>query len=150
MPRLMESPYPIEIVQTAGRITFLHEVAHNVRRIWLNRPHPKHLTPTFLGNSIGHWEGDTLVVDTAALNDRTFIDDEGSSHSTQEHVIERYRKIDNGASLELIMTVEDPVTLEHSYSYRRVYHWRPDVRPQEYVCEENNRNAPVNGVTVAK
>ncbi len=90
------------------------------------------------------------MVDTAGLNDRTFIDDEGSSHSTQEHLIERYRKIEGGAKLELIMTVEDPVTLEHPYSYRRVYDWRPDVRPQEYVCEENNRNAPEAGVTVAK
>jgi hypothetical protein len=150
MPRVMESPYPIEIVQTPGRITFLHEVAHNIRRIYLDQAHPKHVALSFLGNSVGHWEGDTLVVDTVGLNDRTFIDDEGSSHSTQEHVIERYRKIDNGASLELIMTVEDPVTLEHPYSYRRVFRWRPDVRPQEYVCEENNRNAPVNGVTVAK
>jgi hypothetical protein len=150
MPRLMESPYPIEIVQTAGRITFLHEVAHNVRRIWLNRAHPNPPRPTFLGDSIGRWEGDTLVVDTVGLNDRTFIDDEGSSHSTQLRTIERYRKIDGGAKLELIMTVEDPVTLEHPYSYRRIYHWRPDVRPQEYICEENNRNAPVNGVTIAK
>ncbi len=150
MPRLMESPYPIEIVQTPGRITFLHEVAHNVRRIWLNRPHPKKLPLTFLGDSVGHWEGDTLVVDTVGLNDRTFIDDEGSSHSTQLHVIERYHKIEGGAKLELVMTVEDPVTLEHPYSYRRIYHWRPDVRPQEYICEENNRNAPINGVTVAK
>ena len=48
------------------------------------------------------------------------------------------------------MTVEDPVTLEHPYSYKRVYEWRPDVRPAEYICEENNRNAPVNGVTVAR
>ena len=150
MPRLMESPYPIEIVQTPGRLTFLHEVAHNVRRIWLSRPHPKKLPLTFLGDSVGHWEGDTLVVDTVGLNDRTFIDDEGSSHSTQLHVVERYRKIEGGAKLELTMTVEDPVTLEHSYSYKRIYHWRPDVRPQEYICEENNRNAPVNGVTVAK
>jgi hypothetical protein len=146
----MESPYPIEIVQTAGRITFLHEVAHNVRRIWLNRAHPNSPRLTFLGDSIGRWEGDTLVVDTVGLNDRTFIDDEGSSHSTQLHTIERYRKIDGGAKLELIMTVEDPITLEHPYSYRRIYHWRPDVRPQEYICEENNRNAPVNGVTIAK
>ncbi len=150
MPRLMESPYPIEIVQTPGRITFLHEVAHEVRRIWLNRPHPQHPTPTFLGDSIGHWEADTLIVDTLGLNDRTFIDDEGSSHSTQLHLIERYRKTDGGAKLELLMTVEDPVTLEHSYGYRRIYHWRPDVRPQEYVCEENNRNAPVDGITVAE
>jgi hypothetical protein len=150
MPRLMESPYPIEIVQTPGRITFLHEVAHNVRRIYLDSDHPKHLRHTFLGDSRAHWEGDTLVVDTTGLNDRTFIDDEGSAHSTQEHIIEHYRKIEGGAKLELIMTVDDPVTLEHPYSYRRVYDWRPDVRPQEYVCEENNRNAPEGGVTVAK
>lgn len=150
MPRLMESPYPIEIVQTPGRITFLHEVAHEVRRIWMNRPHPKHPRITFLGDSVGHWEGNTLVVDTIALDDRPFIDDEGSSHSTQLHLIERYTKIDGGAKLQLIMTVEDPVTLEHPYSYQRIYNWRPDVRPQEYICEENNRNAPVNGITVAK
>ena len=150
MPRLMESPYPIEIVQTPGRVTFLHEVAHNIRRIYLNRSHPQKVAPTYMGDSVGRWEGDTLVVDTIGLNDRTFIDDEGSSHSTQEHVTERYRKIEGGAKLELLVTVEDPVTLEHAYSYRRIYHWRPDVRPQEYVCEENNRNAPVDGVTVAQ
>ena len=150
IPRVMESPYPIEIVQTPQRITFLHEVAHNIRRIWLNRGHPAHLTPSFLGDSIGHWEGDTLVVDTTGLNDRTFIDDEGSSHSEQEHVIERFRKTDGGANLEMTVTIEDPVTLEHPYSYRRIFHWRPDVRPDEYICEENNRNAPVDGVTVAK
>jgi hypothetical protein len=150
MPRLMESPYPIEIVQSPERLTFLHEVAHNIRRIWLNRSHPAHPRPTFLGDSVARWVGDTLVVDTIGLNDRTFIDDEGSAHSTQLHTVERYRKIDGGANFELIMTVEDPVTLEHPYSYRRIYHWRPDARPAEYVCEENNRNAPINGVTVAK
>jgi hypothetical protein len=150
MPRVMESPYPIEIVQTPGRITFLHEVAHEVRRIYMNRGHPKHVRLSFLGDSVGHWEGDTLVVDTIGLDDRPFLDDEGSAHSTQLHVIEHYRKIDGGANLELIITVKDPVTMEHQYSYHRIYHWRPDVRPQEYICEENNRNAPVNGITVAK
>jgi hypothetical protein len=150
MPRLMESPYPIEIVQTPGRVTFLHEVAHEVRRIYLDQKQPAHPAIAYLGHSVGHWEGDTLVVDTVAINGKSFIDDEGSSHSDQEHLTERYRKINGGAQIELIMTVDDPVTLEHPYSYRRVYNWRPDVRPQEYVCEENNRNAPVNGVTVAQ
>ncbi|MGH8220786.1 MAG: hypothetical protein ACREUT_19810 [Steroidobacteraceae bacterium] len=150
MPRVMESPYPIEIVQTPGRITFLHEVAHEIRRIYMNRPHPKHPRVSFNGDSVGHWEGDTMVVDTIAIDPRSFIDDEGSSHSGKEHVIERYRKIDGGAEIALTITVEDPVTLEHPYSYKRIYHWRPDIRPQEYICEENNRNAPVNGVTVAK
>ena len=150
MPRLMESPYPIEIVQTPGRVTFLHEVAHEIRRIYLDQPQPKTLKDTFLGHSVGHWEGDTLVVDTIGINDKSFIDDEGEAHSNKEHLTERYRKIDGGRQIELIMTVDDPVTLEHPYSYKRFYEWRPDVRPAEYVCEENNRNAPVNGVTVAK
>ena len=150
MPRLTESPYPIEIVQTPGQITVLHEVAHNVRRFYLNQKHPANPGHTFLGHSVAHWEGDTLVVDTVGLNGRTFIDDEGGSISEQEHTIERYRKIDGGRQLEMTMTVEDPVTLEHPYSYVRYFQWRPDVRPAEYVCEENNRNAPVNGVTVAQ
>jgi len=150
MPRLMESPYPVEIVQTPGRLTFLHEVAHNVRRIRLDKPHPKNLQPTFLGDSVGKWDGDTLVVETIGLNDRTFIDDEGSTHSGKLRTVERYRKIEGGSQLELIMTVEDPVTLERPYRYRRIYHWRPDIRPQEYICEENNRNAPEDGITVAK
>ncbi|MDB5458652.1 MAG: hypothetical protein JWO72_393, partial [Caulobacteraceae bacterium] len=105
---------------------------------------------TFLVHSVDNWEGDTVVVYTVVLNDRTFIDDEGDSHSDQEHITERYRKIDGGANLEMVITVDDPVTLEHPYSYRRIYHWRPDIRRSEYVCEENNRNAPVNGVTVAQ
>jgi hypothetical protein len=150
MPRLMESPYPIRIVQTPGQVTLLHEVAHNVRKFHLDQEHPKNLKPTYLGHSVGHWEGDTLVVDTIGLNDKTFIDDEGSSHSAQIHVVERIRKVSGGNELEDILTVTDPVTLTEPYSFRRIYKWRPDVKPAEYICEENNRNAPVNGVTVAK
>ena len=150
MPRLMESPYPIEIVQTPGRVTILHEVAHEVRRFYLDQQQPANLKTSFLGHSVAHWEGDTLVVDTRGIDARSFIDDEGSSHSDQEHIVERFHKIDGGRQLQVDTTVEDPVTLEHPYSYTRYFQWRPDVRPAEYVCEENNRNAPVNGVTVAK
>ena len=150
MPRLMESPYPIEIVQTPGRVTILHEVAHEVRRFYLNQPQPKDVKLSFLGHSVAHWEGDTLVVDTIGIDHRSFIDDEGSSHSDQEHIVERFHKIDGGRQLQVDTTVEDPVTLEHPYSYTRYFQWRPDVRPAEYICEENNRNAPVNGVTVAQ
>jgi hypothetical protein len=150
MPRLMESPYPIEIVQTPGRLTILHEVAHNVRRFYIDQQHPKDLKITYLGNSVAHWEGDTLVVDTIGINGASFIDDEGSSHSDKEHIVERFHKIDGGRQLQVDTTIEDPVTLEHPYGYSRFFQWRPDVRPQEYICEENNRNAPVNGVTVAQ
>ena len=150
MPRLMESPYPIEIVQTPGRVTILHEVAHEVRRFYLDQKQPANVKLSFLGHSVAHWEGDTLVVDTTGIDHRSFIDDEGSSHSDKEHIVERFHKIDGGRQLEVDTTVEDPVTLEHPYSYQRFFQWRPDVRPAEYICEENNRNAPVNGVTVAQ
>jgi len=146
----MESPYPIRIVQTPGQVTLLHEVAHNVRKFYLDQEHPKNLKPTYLGHSVGRWEGDTLVVDTIGLNDKTFIDDEGSSHSTQIHVVERIRKVNGGNDLEDTLTVTDPVTLTKPYSFKRIYKWRPDVKPAEYICEENNRNAPEGGVTVAK
>jgi hypothetical protein len=150
MPRLMESPYPIEIVQTADRVTLLHEVAHNVRRFYINGQHPKDLKESYLGHSVAKWEGDTLVVDTIGVNGKSFIDDEGEAHSNKIHLVERFKKIDGGRQLQMVMTIEDPVTLEKPYSYTRSYEWRPDVRPSEYICEENNRNAPVNGVTVAK
>ncbi|MGZ3345408.1 MAG: hypothetical protein ACXU82_12285, partial [Caulobacteraceae bacterium] len=103
MPRLMESPYPIEIVQTPGRVTFLHEVAHEVRRIYLDQKHPANLKESFLGHSVGHWDGDTLVVDTVGINDKSFIDDEGEAHSNKEHLTERYRKINGGRQIELTM-----------------------------------------------
>ncbi len=137
MPRLMESPYPIEILQTPGRVTLLHESRTRSAASTWTRSSPAHPKITYLGHSVGRWEGDTLVVDTIAINAASFIDDEGSSHSDQEHVVERFHKIDGGRQLEVDTTVEDPVTLEHPYSYSRFFQWRPDVRPQEYVCEEN-------------
>ncbi|MFM1887287.1 MAG: hypothetical protein RL026_2444 [Pseudomonadota bacterium] len=150
MPRVMESPYPIRIVQTPGQVTLLHEVAHNIRRLHIGRDAPKDWPASYLGFSSARWEGDTLVVRTTHLNDKTFIDDEGSAHSDRLEVVERFRKINGGRELEVHFTITDPVTLTQPYSYTRTYKWRPDVRPAEYVCEENNRNAPENGVTVAK
>jgi hypothetical protein len=124
---------------------------HSFRIIHMdNKDPPADYQPSYLGYSRGYWDGDTLVVTTTRINDRTFIDDEGSSKSTSLKTTERFRKIDGGKQLEMVITIDDPVTLEHPYSYTRYYQWRPDTRPMEYVCEENNRNAPVNGVTVAR
>lgn len=151
VPRLMASPYPIQIIQTPGLVTFVHEVAHNVRLIYLDDKHPEDLDPTYLGHSIGHWEGDTLVVDTVGLNDKTQIDEEGIVHSDKLHVVERFRKINGGTQLEDLITIEDPETFTAPWTTRRVYEWRPDVRIMEYICEENNRNEPdETGATVAK
>jgi hypothetical protein len=150
VPRVMNSPYPIQIIQTAGETTIVHEVAHNVRHIYMDAPHSADLKPTFMGESVGHWEGDTLVVDTIGLNDRTWIDEVGVIHGKQLHVVERIRKIEDGHAIENQVRIEDPEFFKEPWYMRDTYAWRPDLRIAEYVCEENNRNAPVNGHTVAR
>jgi hypothetical protein len=152
IPRLLASPYPIQIITTPGQMTWVHEVNRNQRWIYMDESHPKNLPLTYLGHSVAHWEGDTLVIDTAGLNDKTRIDEEGITHSDQLHVVERIRKIDvkGVPHLESLITITDPVMFTKPWTTKRLYKWRPEVRVMEYVCEENNRNAPVDGVTVAK
>ena len=150
MPRLMESPYPIEIVQTPGRVTFLHEVAREVRRICLDRSSGEPArAATFLGHSVGHWEGDTLVVGTVGINDKSFIDDEGEAHSTRSTDRALPRGSTAGGRSSWSRPVDDPVLLEHPTATPATT-VASGRRPAEYICEENNRNAPVNVVTVAK
>jgi hypothetical protein len=156
-PRAIESPYPVEVIMSPAahgapaQVTILMETLHNIRRIYLTDKHFDNMGESFLGESIAHWDGDTLVVDTKKLNTRTFLDDEGSTHSTQEHVVEHIHKSADGTKLEVLSTVTDPVTLYHPYTTRTVLHWRPDIRNQEFICEENNRNGvDKNGITTAK
>src|SRR3984957_4931466 len=103
-----------------------------------------------MGDSAGHWEGDTLVVDTIGLNDRTWIDEVGVIHGQQLHVIERIRKIEGGHAMENLVRIEDPEYFTEPWYARITYAWRPDLRLTEYVCEENNRNMPVSGHTAKK
>jgi hypothetical protein len=154
VPRLIASPYPIQFVYSPGLITILHEVAHNVRLIHMDgRAAPPDTPPTFLGYSVGHWEGDTLVVVTDHFNDRTQIDEEALSHGLKLKVTERITKFTNkygGVELRNLITIEDPEHFTQPWTAERLFPWRGDIRIAEYSCEENNRNAPVNGVTVAK
>jgi hypothetical protein len=124
MPRLMESPYPIEIIQTPGRITFLHEVAHNIRRIYLDRPHPKHVTLSFLGDSVGHWEGDTLVVDTIGVLPETYIalsEAVGLANDGDLHVVERLRLVAPD-TLADELTIEAPKVLTAPWKTTRLFY----------------------------
>lgn len=152
IPRLLSSPYPIQIITTPGQMSWVHEVNRNQRWIYLDEKHPPNPPKTYLGHSVAHWEGDTLVIDTVGLNDKTRIDEEGITHSDQLTVVERIRKvdIDGKTHLESFITITDPVMFTKPWTTKRLYQARPDVRIMEYVCEENNRNAPVDGVTVAK
>jgi hypothetical protein len=154
VPRLIASPYPIQFVYAPGLITILHEVAHNVRFIHMDgKPAPPDTPRSFLGYSVGHWEGDTLVVFTDHFNDRTQIDEESLSHGLKLTVTERITKFTNkygGVELRNRFTIEDPDHYTRPWTAERLFPWRGDIRLSEYSCEENNRNAPVDGVTVAK
>ena len=142
MPRMMTTPYPMEFVIQPNRVVILMEAWSQVRRIWTDgRKHPTgdDLSPTYMGDSIGHWEGDTLVVDTVGMRGDTVYDVTAAMHSDQVHEIERIRRI-SPTQIEDIMTVEDPVAFTKPWVVRRTYDLKPDWQITEYVCEENNRN----------
>ena len=140
VPRIMYAPYPIQILQTPKQVTILHEVNHMVRLVYMNEPHPDGLDDTYLGHSVGRWEGDTLVIDTIGLNDQTLLDRAGLPHTTALHVVERLRPIEGGKLLEDVITIDDPKTYTKPWNARITFERRPDVRLMEYVCTENNRN----------
>ena len=154
VPRLIASPYPVEFVYAPGLITLLHEVAHNVRFIHMDgKPAPADTPRSFLGYSAGHWEGNTLVIVTDHFNDRTQIDEESLSHGLQLKVTERMTKFTNkygGVEIRDLITIEDPEHFTKPWTAERLFPWRGDIHLAEYSCEENNRNAPVNGIAVAK
>jgi len=140
-PRLNASPYPIEIIQTPDVTVLMHETHHLFRLIYMNQEHPKNLKPSYLGHSVGRWEGDTLVVDTVALLPHTQIDEAGTLHSDALHLVERFRKTSDN-ELEVVFTIDDPKAFSRPWDARRTYRFEPGGRFIEYVCEENNRNAP--------
>jgi hypothetical protein len=112
-PRIMGTPYPLEFVVETGRVAILFEAYSQVRRIYTDgTQHPDDLDPSYNGHSIGHWEGDTLVVDTDHLESST-ITNNGLDHSENVHVIERFRLSPDGRTLLSTQEFEDPQTLDN-------------------------------------
>ena len=149
VPRIMNAVYPIELIQRPEQLTIIVEWASQVRRIFLDgRPHPEDPDPTFNGHSIGHWEGNVLVVDTTALRGDTVLDQSGIRHSDKMHLIERFALVDPQTLTDQI-TVEDPVAFTQPWTVLKTYkRAAKGATILEYVCEENNRNPiDANGVT---
>jgi hypothetical protein len=139
VPRALGSPFPIEILQDANTLTILYEYMHLFRRIPTDgRAHPPDIEPTFMGDSVGRWEGDTLVVDVTGFNDKTWVDTEGHQHSDALHVVERYRRTGADA-VDYQVTIDDPKTYQQSWTSSRVLTRHPEWTLKEYVCEENNK-----------
>jgi hypothetical protein len=134
IPRLMLARYPLQILQRPEQITLLHEKMHMVRPIYMRDSHPDELEPTYNGDSIGRWDGGTLVIDTAGFNDVTFIDATGIPHSDALHVTERLSLRDRGNTLRDVITIEDPKSYQKPWSFTVDFARREDVRLMEDVC----------------
>ena len=106
VPRITYMPYPFQIFQTPAHIAITYEYVHAVRRIFMQGPHPDDIE-WFMGDSRGHWEGDTLVVDVKNFNDQTWFDRSGNFHSEALHVIERYT-LAGANNINYEATIEDP------------------------------------------
>jgi hypothetical protein len=142
MPRgvpgmFITDPYPIQLIQTPGQLVQLDELNNNWRVIPLDgRPHSKDPDPQFNGEGIGHWEGDTLVIDTIGIDERTWNNFSGWFHSDQEHVIERITRPDVNY-LDYQVTIEDPKVLTKPWT-SSVRHWSLSHESLlEYYCTHN-------------
>jgi hypothetical protein len=143
-PRMMATPYPMEIVQLPEqkRIFMIFEgAAHVWREIYMDgRPHPEGdaLNPTYLGHSVGRWEGDTLVVDVVGFNEGTWLDHAGHPHTDQMHLVERFSRPSKRV-LRYEATINDPGAYTKSFTIRWNLVWNPTGELSEYICQENNR-----------
>jgi hypothetical protein len=130
---------PFQIVQTPSVFTILFENQHTFRIIHTDgRSHPKDLDPTWFGDSIGKWDGDTLVVDTVGLDDRTWLDTAGHEHSDQLHLVERFQKVDNN-NIKWTVTFEDPKFFTVPWSITLPIA-RQNTEIMSYSCEENEKD----------
>ena len=138
----MVSIYPMEIMQVPGRVIMFFEYGNYVRQIFTDgRTLPKDPQPSWLGYSVGKWDGDTFVVDTIGVNERTWLDNAGRPHSDAMHLTERYHRRDFG-HLEVQLTIDDPKTYTKPWTVNESARLLPDTDLLEYVCSENNKDVP--------
>lgn len=140
LTRSMNSPFPIRIVQTPDITAILYE-AWNVFEIIHTdgRGHPKDPDPTWIGNAVGKWDGDSLVVDSIGFNDKTNLDTVGHPHSDAMHTVERFTRADD-KHITYEITVEDSKAFTRPWKNTRTFTLRPDWEIMEYSCEENNKD----------
>ena len=139
MPGIMRLPYPIEFTYSPGRVNVLIETYSEIRRIYLDRDLPEDPDPFFNGHSVGHWEGDTLVVDTIGIS--PIVSVVSGLHATETT---RFReRITRTAPDRMVdeITLTDPALFAEPYVMVQNYKLEPDWEMREYVCQENNRDA---------
>jgi len=133
-----ERDRPIYFLQTPSEVLIITEYDQQVRHVRLNVPHTTNAKPSWYGDSVGHYEGDTLVVDTTGLNDRTFVDNYRTPHTTQLHVVERFKLSADGKTLQATITVDDPGAFNTPWSAVQRWRRRDGRAIAEVVCAENS------------
>ena len=151
LPRVLANPYPFEIIQAPpGQTTIIYELSHQVRMIAMDKKLPSEedllVLPFFNGHSVGRFEGDTLVVESAGFKENTFLDATGAPHTDELHTVERIRKT-SPTQLEDVITIHDPQYYTRDWQVRFVYNQHNDLRIEDYVCGEPHRDiSSVQGV----
>ena len=136
-PRSYVTPYPVEFVQSPTRLAMLFEYDVVYRTVYLDgRGHPKDAEATWMGHSIGKWEGNTLVVHTTGFNGKGWIDRVGHPYSEQLELTERFRLVDK-ETLQLDLTFHDPKTYTRDWTGQKIFKLKPTWELKEYVCEDN-------------
>ena len=134
VPRVYGTGFPFQIMQAPNMTIIAYEKDHMRRFVYLNQTGDLDPDPAFMGNSVGHWEGDTFVVESNGYKAKTFLDDTGLPHGEQLKLTERYRKIGDGKTLEIVTTINDAEMYGKPWTIRETFDYRPDVHLQEYIC----------------
>jgi hypothetical protein len=128
---------PRKVIQTPDLLVMLFEAYHSYREIFTDgRSLPQVREPAWFGYSVGRWEGDTLVVDTVGVNEKTWLDDSGHPHSDELHIIERFRRIDFG-HIQVEITIDDPKAYLKPWTVSFGWELLPDTELLDWVCENN-------------
>jgi hypothetical protein len=139
VPYILELNFHTQIVDDGKQIVFLYERHNQPRIARLNASHPANVKTSWFGDSVAHWEGDTLVVDTIGLDPRTWVDNFATPHTDKLHVVERYRRRD-ADNLDVTVQVDDPGAFTTPWSAQVGYH-KDDDPWLEVACAENNVDA---------
>ena len=137
---IMRRVAPVWVVQAPKEVLLIWPSDQQVRHVYMNVPHSAKVKPSWYGESVGHYEGDELVVDTIGLNDRTFVDNYRTPHTEQLHVVERFKLIEGGKTLQVLIEVDDPGAFNMKWrAVQRFKRWLEGPMSPN-VCAENNFN----------
>src|ERR1700734_1035591 len=144
VPRFMFDPYPFQMIQTRDQVVFVFEGDNYLWRIVnidsTGNKHPKNLKPTWLGDAVGRYEGDTLVGDVTGFNGLAWLDQAGHANSDQLHLTERYTRTDS-MTLKYEVTVGDPGAYSKPWIASNTVRWRPGLELMENICQENEKSS---------